>query len=158
MYSILASYVGCVKEPRDLREKVEEKDKQRASGEKPERTRAAVKEHPESRAKSVLERDVPVEQFEFLFFVKHMLFLLEVKSAVEFLVVFQYALQKNLLPAIEASRPFLELFRFGQVEAVNAGSNLENLKAIHNSWIVREHLRKAVNAGSNLENLKAIHN
>ena len=42
--------------------------------------------------------------------------------------------------------------------AVNAGSNLENLKAIHNNkWGLRI-CWLAVNAGSNLENLKAIHN
>ena len=42
--------------------------------------------------------------------------------------------------------------------AVNAGSNLENLKAIHNLKGVYWSAPRAVNAGSNLENLKAIHN
>ena len=42
--------------------------------------------------------------------------------------------------------------------AVNADSNLENLKAIHNIQGHLHPLEKAVNADSNLENLKAIHN
>ena len=77
LYFILASDVGCVEELRDLREKVEEQGEQRARGDKPEPARASVDEHPESRAKSVLECGIPVEQFESLFVVKHMLVLLE---------------------------------------------------------------------------------
>ncbi len=42
--------------------------------------------------------------------------------------------------------------------AVNADSNLENLKAIHNVTAVIRRMAVAVNADSNLENLKAIHN
>ena len=41
---------------------------------------------------------------------------------------------------------------------VNAGSNLENLKAIHNGCPRVRRSARVVNAGSNLENLKAIHN
>ena len=43
-------------------------------------------------------------------------------------------------------------------KAVNADSNLENLKAIHNHVAGMLQGEKAVNADSNLENLKAIHN
>ena len=42
--------------------------------------------------------------------------------------------------------------------AVNADSNLENLKAIHNFELFAGAGFLAVNADSNLENLKAIHN
>ena len=42
--------------------------------------------------------------------------------------------------------------------AVNADSNLENLKAIHNNRCRKRMRKTAVNADSNLENLKAIHN
>ena len=42
--------------------------------------------------------------------------------------------------------------------AVNADSNLENLKAIHNKASDSQTRPRAVNADSNLENLKAIHN
>ena len=45
-----------------------------------------------------------------------------------------------------------------EATAVNADSNLENLKAIHNDYCARLLQLAAVNADSNLENLKAIHN